>query len=68
MPRRGSLVARATGPGWRHAWATGLLRHREDLHVAQRLLGHSTMATIIGYVHRSDADLMDAVDRAFPAA
>ncbi|HZM56363.1 MAG TPA: tyrosine-type recombinase/integrase [Acidimicrobiales bacterium] len=52
----------------RHTWATGLLRHREDLHVAQRLLGHSTMATIIGYVHRSDADLMDAVDRAFPAA
>ena len=53
---------------WRHTDATSLLRHGEDIHVARRLLGHSNIATTIRYLHLSDADLMDAVDRAFPAA
>lgn len=53
---------------WRHTYATSLLRHGEDIHVVQRLLGHSNIATTIRYLHLSDADLMDAVDRAFPAA
>ena len=53
---------------WRHTYATSLLRHGEDIHVVQRLLGHSNIATTIRYLHLSDADLIDAVDRAFPAA
>jgi site-specific recombinase XerD len=36
--------------------------------VVQRLLGHSNIATTIRYLHLSDADLIDAVDRASPAA
>jgi site-specific recombinase XerD len=37
-----------------------------DIHVVQRLLGHSNIATTIRYLHLSDADLTDAVE-AFPA-
>jgi len=50
-----------------HAFATSLLRHGEDNHVAQRLLGHSDIATTTRYLQLSDVDLMDAVDRASPA-
>jgi site-specific recombinase XerD len=53
---------------WRHTYATSLLRHGEDIHVVQRLLGHSNIATTARYLHLSDADLMAAVDRAFPAS
>jgi site-specific recombinase XerD len=53
---------------WRHSDATRLLRHGKDIHVAQCLLGHADIAATIRYLHPSDADLMDAVDRAFPAA
>jgi len=51
---------------WRHTYATSLLRHGEDIHVAQRLFGHATIATTIRNLHLSDADPKDAVDRAFP--
>jgi len=71
------LVQRAgTGAGvagrhfphrWRHSYATSLLRRGADIHVVQRLLGHSNIATTTRYLHLSDADLTDAVDKAFPA-
>ena len=49
-----------------------LLRHEPvapgvDIHVVQRLLGHSNIATTTRYLHLSDTDLADAVDKAFPA-
>jgi site-specific recombinase XerC len=37
-----------------------------DIHVVQRLLGHSNFASTTRYLHLSDADLADAVDKAFP--
>ena len=52
---------------WRHTYATSLVRRGEDIHVVQRLMGHSNIATTSRYLHLSDADLIDAVDRAFPA-
>ena len=52
---------------WRHSYATSLLRRGADIHVVQRLLGHSNIATTTRYLHLSDADLSDAVDKAFPA-
>jgi site-specific recombinase XerD len=52
---------------WRHSYATSLLRRGVDIHVVQRLLGHSNIATTVRYLHLSDADLSDAVDKAFPA-
>ena len=52
---------------WRHSYATCLLRRGVDIHVVQRLLGHSNIATTTRYLHLSDADLSDAVDKAFPA-
>jgi site-specific recombinase XerD len=71
------LVKRAgTGSGvtgrhfphrWRHSYATSLLRRGADIHVVQRLLEHSNIATTTRYLHLSDADLTDAVDKAFPA-
>jgi site-specific recombinase XerD len=51
---------------WRHTYATSLVRRGEDIHVVQRLMGHSNIATTSRYLHLSDVDLLDAVDRAFP--
>ena len=50
---------------WRHTYATSLVRGGEDIHVVQRLMGHSNIAATSRYLHLSDADLLDAVDRAF---
>ncbi len=52
---------------WRHSYATSLLRRGVDIHIVGRLLGHSNIATTTRYLHLSDADLTDAVDKAFPA-
>ena len=46
--------------------ATSLIRRGEDIHVVQRLMGHSNIATTSRYLHLSDADLIEAIDRAFP--
>ncbi len=51
---------------WRHTYATSLVRRGEDIHVVQRLMGHSNIATTSRYLHLSDADLLEAIDRAFP--
>ena len=51
---------------WRHSYATSLIRRGVDLHVVQRLMGHSNIATTTRYLHLSDADLLEAIDRAFP--
>jgi site-specific recombinase XerD len=37
------------------------------VNVVQRLMGHSNIATTTRYLHLSDADLIEAIDRAFPA-
>jgi integrase/recombinase XerD len=77
-PMSVSVLVRAAGTGagvsgrhfphrWRHSYATSLLRRGADIHVVQRLLGHSNIATTTRYLHLSDADLTDAVDKAFPA-
>jgi site-specific recombinase XerD len=52
---------------WRHTYATSLVRRGEDIHVVQRLMGHSNIATTSRYLHLLDDDLLDAVDRAYPA-
>jgi len=51
---------------WRHTYATSLVRRGEDIHVVQRLMGHSNIATTTRYLRLSDADLLEAIDRAFP--
>ncbi len=51
---------------WRHSYATSLVRRGEDIHVVQRLMGHSNIATTTRYLHLSDGDLLAAIDRAFP--
>ena len=60
-----------TGRHFPHSWsysnATGVLRRGTDIHVVQRLMGHSNIATTTRYLHLSDADLSAAVDKAFPA-
>jgi site-specific recombinase XerD len=52
---------------WRHTYATSLIRRGVDIHIVQRLMGHSNIATTSRYLHLLDADLLDAVDRAYPA-
>ena len=44
----------------------GPRRRGEDIHVGQRLIGHSNIAKTSRCLHLSDADLLAAVDRAFP--
>jgi len=41
------------------------VRRGEDIRVVQRLMGHSNIATT-RYLHLSDADLLEAIDRVFP--
>jgi site-specific recombinase XerD len=53
---------------WRHTYATSLIRRGVDLHVVQRLMGHSNIAMTTRYVHLLDADPLDAVDQSFPAS
>lgn len=45
---------------WRHTYDTCLIRRGVDLHVVQRLLGHSNIATTTRYLHLSNADLLAA--------
>lgn len=51
---------------WRHSYATSLLRRGVDIHLVQRLLGHSNITTTTRYLHLDDIDLVNAVDLAFP--
>ena len=48
---------------WRHTFATELVRGGVDIHVVQRLLGHTTIASTVGYTHLALDDLRDAVSR-----
>ena len=52
---------------WRHTYATSLIRRGVDIHIVQRLMGHSNIATTSRYLHLLDTDLLDALDRAYPA-
>jgi len=60
------VVGRHHPHRWRHSYATSLVLRGEDIHVVQRLMGHSNIVTTTRYLHLSDADLLAAVDRAFP--
>ena len=42
---------------WRHTFATELVRTGIDIHVVQRLLGHASIASTVGYTHLSLEDL-----------
>jgi site-specific recombinase XerD len=46
---------------WRHTYATGLVRAGVDIHVVQRLLGHASIASTVGYTHLSLDDLQATV-------
>lgn len=58
----GTCVSRLLEGNWtmhklRHAFATGIVREQPNIVIAQRLLGHSSLATTQRYV-KADADLM----------
>lgn len=46
---------------WRHSYATELVRAGVDIHVVQRLLGHASIASTVGYTHLVLDDLRGAV-------
>ena len=46
---------------WRHTYATELVRAGVDIHVVQRLLGHTHIASTVGYTHLVLDDLRAAV-------
>ncbi len=47
---------------WRHTFATELVRAGIDIHVVQRLLGHRSVSSTVGYTHLATDDLQRAVD------
>jgi site-specific recombinase XerD len=53
---------------WRHTYATELVRAGVDIHVVQRLLGHASIASTVGYTHLVLDDLRSAVADVWPAA
>jgi site-specific recombinase XerD len=50
---------------WRHTYATELVRRGVDIHVVQRLLGHASISSTLGYVHLALDDLQATVDAIF---
>lgn len=48
---------------WRHTFATELVRDGVDVHVVQRLLGHTSIASTVCYTHLALDDLRHAIDR-----
>lgn len=46
---------------WRHTFATELVRAGVDIHIVQRLLGHRTVTSTVGYTHLAFDDLKAAV-------
>ena len=42
---------------WRHTFATELVRSGVDIHVVQRMLGHRSVASTVGYTHLAVEDL-----------
>lgn len=48
---------------WRHTFATELVRDGVDIHVVQRLLGHRSIASTVGYTHLALDDLRGVLDR-----
>lgn len=53
---------------WRHTYATELVRAGVDIHVVQRLLGHASIASTVGYTHLVLDDLRGAVAGLWGAA
>jgi len=53
---------------WRHTYATELVRAGVDIHVVQRLLGHASIASTVGYTHLVLDDLRAAVAEVWGAA
>jgi len=51
---------------WRHSYATSLLRRGGGHPRRPTPARHSNIATTTRYLHLSDADLAEAVDKAFP--
>ncbi len=46
---------------WRHTYATELVRAGVDIHVVQRLLGHRSIRSTVGYTHLAVDDLRATV-------
>jgi site-specific recombinase XerD len=51
---------------WRHTYATELVRAGVDIHIVQRLLGHASIASTVGYTHLSLDDLHGTVGALWP--
>ncbi|MEX2502428.1 MAG: tyrosine-type recombinase/integrase [Trueperaceae bacterium] len=63
---RAAIEGRHHPHRWRHSYATELLRGGVDVHVVQRLLGHSHLESTTRYLHLLDTDLRAAIDRTYP--
>jgi site-specific recombinase XerD len=53
---------------WRHTYATELVRGGVDIHVVQRLLGHASIASTVGYTHLELDDLQAVIGSRWPDA
>ena len=60
--RRAGVAGRHHPHRWRHTFATELVRAGIDIHVVQRLLGHRSISSTVGYTHLATDDLQRTVE------
>lgn len=60
--RRAQVPGRHFPHRWRHTFATELVRAGVDIHVVQRLLGHRSISSTVGYTHLAVDDLKQAIN------
>ncbi|MBW3620294.1 MAG: tyrosine-type recombinase/integrase [Actinobacteria bacterium] len=61
--KRAGVPGRHFPHRWRHTYATELVRAGVDISVVQRLLGHRSVTSTVGYTHLAVDDLKAAIAR-----
>jgi integrase/recombinase XerD len=64
--KRAGMPERVTPHGFRHAFATHLLRHGADIHAVSKMLGHASVRITQLYTHLAAVDVKKAHEETHP--